>query len=453
MTKESNRKDMGTTTGEQERFAVGQQPTGGEQGRTTVVQPSTEDSFVSDLLHVPRPTREQVVWAIRIAVVVVVAVLGVLLLLYAISRLPLSTTEEHDVTFLDLLKALALPITAGAVVPLLGWLQSKREREAQAAQRERELAVENQRAETDRQIAAQGRQDGMLQAYIDQIGQLLLDKDRPLLKSAAAREVRTDMDGDEVRTLARARTLTVLTSLDGERKRSVLQFLYESHLVIKGHVVVALRGADLREAELCTTNLSEAHLSAADLRNAVLDAADLRGAELRDADLSDAKLTATNLHSAQLGGADLRNAYLHAADLVRANLGEADLTGAYLHAANLHKVDLSGADLGKAILSDANLRNAVLIDADLRKADLRDADLRDADLSGADLRGANPAKAYLSAVNLHRANLSGGDLRDANLTNAIMPNGQNYEEWLETTEGQQWLETYKGTRGGDSTLS
>ena len=181
---------MGTTTGEQERIAVEQQPPGGEQGSTTVVPPSTEDTFVSDLLHVPRLTRERVVWALRIAVVVVVAVLGVLLLLYAISLLPLSRTEPQGGTFLDLLKALALPITLGAVVPLIGWFQSKREREAQAAQRnreleleqlqkERELDVENQRAETDRQIAAQGRQDDTLRAYIDQIGQQLLDKDRP----------------------------------------------------------------------------------------------------------------------------------------------------------------------------------------------------------------------------------------------------------------------------------
>src|SRR5215218_202508 len=102
--------------------------------------------------------------------------------------------------------------------------QRERELEAQAAQRERELEVENQRAETDRQIAAQSRQDGMLQAYIDQIGQLLLDKDRPLLNATTAIEVRPETDGDEVRTLARARTLTVLPSLDGERKGSVLQF-------------------------------------------------------------------------------------------------------------------------------------------------------------------------------------------------------------------------------------
>jgi hypothetical protein len=49
------------------------------------------------------------VWAILIAFVVIVAVLGVLLLRYAISNLPLFRTEDHGVTFLDLLKALASP--------------------------------------------------------------------------------------------------------------------------------------------------------------------------------------------------------------------------------------------------------------------------------------------------------------------------------------------------------
>src|SRR5215208_7399049 len=49
----------------------------------------------------------------------------------------------------------------------------EREREAQAtAQGERELEVENRRA-----------QDAVLQAYIDQMGQLLLDKDKPLRQS------------------------------------------------------------------------------------------------------------------------------------------------------------------------------------------------------------------------------------------------------------------------------
>jgi uncharacterized protein YjbI with pentapeptide repeats len=218
----------------------------------------------------------------------------------------------------------------------------KREREAQAAQRERELEVEDQRA-----------QDETLQAYIDQIGQLLLDKDRPLLKSATADEVRTETNGDEVRTLARARTLTVLPRLNGERKRSVLQFLYESHLVIKGHVVVTLRGADLREAELSAATLSAAHLSGADLSKASLVAADLKEAQLRDANLSDASLSSANLDRAHMGGADLRRAYLHAANFLKANL--------------------SGADLRDADLRDSDLKGANLRGADLREVDLRRA--------------------------------------------------------------------------------
>jgi hypothetical protein len=63
---------------------------------------------------------------------------------------------------------------------------------------------ENRRTQ---ETSDQRRPDETLQAYLDQIGQLLLDKDRPLRQSK---------EGDEVRTLARARTLTVLSRMDGE---------------------------------------------------------------------------------------------------------------------------------------------------------------------------------------------------------------------------------------------
>jgi hypothetical protein len=55
-------------------------------------------------------------------------------------------------------------------------------------QREREVEIADRRA-----------QDEALQAYLEQIGQLLLEKN-----------LRDSKEGDEVRTLARARTLTVL---------------------------------------------------------------------------------------------------------------------------------------------------------------------------------------------------------------------------------------------------
>src|SRR5215217_7389991 len=230
----------------------------------------------------------------------------------------------RDRDFWSYLKLLIVPAAIGIGAAVLNLMQMERARKAEAAQQARDRVAQEASRQRELEVERQRAQDEALHAYLDQIGQLLLDKDRPLLKSATASEVPTGTDGEEVRTLARARTLTVLPRLNGERKRSILQFLYESGLIIKGHAVVALRGADLTAA-----NLSAAHL---------------REAELRDADLSDASLSAANLHGADLGGADLRRAYLHATNLLRANLSAVDLSKAYLHAANLHKVDLRAAD-------------------------------------------------------------------------------------------------------------
>jgi Na+/proline symporter len=69
-----------------------------------------------------RPTREQAVWTARLTIVVVVVVIAVLLLLYGISFL-------FGVEFMNLLSVVAVPITVGAAVPLLSWLQKRRELE------------------------------------------------------------------------------------------------------------------------------------------------------------------------------------------------------------------------------------------------------------------------------------------------------------------------------------
>ncbi len=83
------------------------------------------------------------------------------------------------------------------------------------------------------------------------MGQMLLDKERPLRRSE---------EGDEERILARARTLTVLPRLDGGRKGTVLRFLYESGLIHKDGPIIDLRSADFSEAHLEHVQLPEAHL-------------------------------------------------------------------------------------------------------------------------------------------------------------------------------------------------
>jgi Pentapeptide repeats (8 copies) len=210
--------------------------------------------------------------------------------------------------FWDWLDLLILP----AVVALGGYLFTRavnlRAQDIAKKQRnvDREIAdqrmkldrkIVQERAETDRQIADQHRQDNILHLYLDQIGQLMLDNDRPLRQSKFL--VSGDTEGNDVSTLARARTLTVLTRLDGGRKASVVQFLKEAGLISKGELVVSLYGADLSGA-----NLSEVpNLSKADLSNAILSGANLSGDFLIDADLSNADLSGANVSPEQLAQA------------------------------------------------------------------------------------------------------------------------------------------------------
>ena len=162
-----------------------------------------------------------------------------------------------------------------------------------------------------REHQVQYAQENALSAYLDQIVRLLNDRERPLRRSQR---------GDEVSILAKGRTLRVLPRLDSGSKARVLQFLYETGLIIKDRSVFDLLGADLRGA-------------------------DLRGADLRGADLGGADLSRANLGGADLRGADLRGANLREANLHWTDLISADLSGAYLGRADLSMADLSGADL------------------------------------------------------------------------------------------------------------
>jgi uncharacterized protein YjbI with pentapeptide repeats len=251
--------------------------------------------------------------------------------------------------WLQLLSALAIPV----VLAVAGFWFT-------AWQGERQQAIEDQRAKVERDIEDHRAQDTALQAYLDQMTELILEK-----------HLRDSKEESELRTLARARTLTVLGRLGPDRKRSVIQFLYESHLIQKGDAIVDLENADLSEADLRLDNLSHADLSHADLT----------GAKLSDADLSHADLTGATLSDANLAYANLTYANLTYASSIEADLSGADLTGATVSDANLKEADLSGA---------------TLLGADLSGATLLEADLRGAELSGA--RGVTKRKLERSYV-------------------------------------------------------
>jgi uncharacterized protein YjbI with pentapeptide repeats len=241
--------------------------------------------------------------------------------------------------------------------------------------------VEERRLEAAQHIEEQRAQDEALQTYLEQMGQMLLDKDRPLRQSK---------EGDEVQLLARARTVTILRRLNSARNRDILQFLREARLVPSNRY-------DTQEhiVRLDASNLSEANLKGANL-----DSFSLQGTDLSGADLRDAYLAWSFLHKAKLNGANLRGANLH---------GDPDLSG--------------DADLSDADLSDANLS---------------EADLSYDNLSNANLQGANLTDAVLRGANLSNAKVTSEQLAEAkSLEGATMPDDQKYEDWLKDKEGRR----------------
>lgn len=211
--------------------------------------------------------------------------------------------------WLNLLGVIAIPIVVGLGA---AWYTAQQGR------------VSN-RENTDNQ------RETALQAYIDKMSELLL-----------VNNLRQSAEDDEVRNIARVRTLTVLQGLDPKRKMSVLQFLYESKLT-HDKFVIDLRGADLSGADLFKANLNRAELLNVDLHEA-----NLREAFLDHINLSGADLTGANLSSADLSGARMSGASLGGA-----NLNSACLSGAELSGVDLKSADLSGTDLNRVILRGA----------------------------------------------------------------------------------------------------
>jgi len=221
-----------------------------------------------------------------------------------------------------------------------------------------------QAIETDRQCEI------VLQAYLDKMAELLLDK-----------ELRNKKDSidDPLVEVARTRTVTTLRILDKERRNILLQFLRDAKL--DGFILkkASLRSIDLRYSDLSEANLSGADLIEAHLIGADLTRADLSGAHLIGADLSKAYLTQANLTNADLSKDDLIGAHLLMANLTNADLSKADLSGAdlswaYLIRADLNKANLSRADLSGVILGAANLNEAILNGATVSNEQLTDAE-------------------------------------------------------------------------------
>ena len=277
-------------------------------------------------IWLPNTEARRLVWAIRCAIVV-----GLLVLL----------ASAVDKDLWDWLDLLVVP-TALAIAGLLFAGAQNRAAQAEAERRQ---------------------QDDHVQVYFDRMGRLLIDED-----------LRNERDTTDLRNLARGHTLSVLESLDGRHKRSVIRFLYGAGLIY-------------------------AHVP----RVVALDEADLTGADLE--------------------GMSFCTRVMHGGDL----LGETDLNA---------RAEKLGVYLGDIAQPSATV-NLTLVDltgANLRGADLGGAELFKANLSGADLSGANLGEAHLwGARGISEQQL---DEQCKVLVGATMPSGQLYEDWLKDKAGR-----------------
>lgn len=272
--------------------------------------------------------------------------------------------------WLNLIGLLLIPLVVGAATIGFGLLQ---------------LDLANIQHQQDQQRALDQQQATILQTYIDNIQDLLLN--HHLLE---ANEYDPSNPYYDVATLARARTLTALQGLDPERKGLLVEFLYEAKLI----------GFQ--------DNNNKTHYPVI-----ILYQADLRDAYFRDAYLSGAYLYSAYLSGAYLTWADLSSANLRCAIFNNAHLNNAKLDGAHLDTCSIPQPGIVPYHLG----------------ADLRGADLRGATLRGADLNGATLVGANLIGADLSSANLYGTDLSSAIITQQQLdqvdscSEAILPPG------------------------------
>ena len=247
------------------------------------------------------------------------------------------------------------------------------------------------RLSIEQDIEADRQHEEALQAYFDRIIELVL-KDKL-----------SKFSPDEIRNVARTRTLAVLRRLDPRRKGMVLLFLRDSRLIDRHDAVIDLCGADLRGALLAHASLKRLNLAEADLREA----------DLRGANLGKSYLSATNLSGAHLEGADLSGA----------DLFEANLNGAHLNQSRLREANLNGADLRGCRLIEADIREADLTGVNLNVSDLVKADLRGANLDGAKLLGADLSQADLSGTHIPETELE----KAKSLEGATMPDGRRHQ--------------------------
>lgn len=196
--------------------------------------------------------------------------------------------QESDKKKRDWIDLLAIPIVLALVGAGLSWLNNA----------------------FQQKLADNRQRDAVVTQYIQNMKELLLDKDRPLRESK---------ENDVSRDVARIFTTTTLQQLTSDedkngqnkQKASVLLFLSLSNLIKTSEPIVMLGSSILgSDMDFSGAYLPEGYLEGAALSGVNLSNANLTGAYLNQANLAATRLDNANLKNAQLDGAYLLQTYL-----------------------------------------------------------------------------------------------------------------------------------------------
>ncbi|MCA1677842.1 MAG: pentapeptide repeat-containing protein, partial [Actinobacteria bacterium] len=219
-----------------------------------------------------------------------------------------------------------------------------------ASQTHRDAQREDKRRAQQDRIAANGRRDDALRAYLQQMSGLIADH---RLAKVGQRE------GNSLAGLAQSLTLTVLRQLDGPRKGQVVQFLVDSKLIVKNETtdfVIDLYGANLHGAKLGGAILTDAYFNGADFTDA-----DLHEAVLNNVDFSQSNLQGTNFsRSFYVEVDDQYNSAPQVANFSNTCLTGARFTGARLWDSTFHEAEGRSVDFSDANFEDSRFGGAKL---------------------------------------------------------------------------------------------
>lgn len=279
---------------------------------------------------------------------------------------------------------------------------------------ERELA-ENRNL-LEQKLTVDRLQETALQNYFDRMSDLLLNSN-----------LRKSKPEDEVRSIARSRTLSVLRSLDSNRKGTLIRFLYESGLIIIENTVIPLAGADfsfgsMAYIRLWETNLKKVNFTKADLTRAKLQKSDLTHAVLSESTLYHAYFILANLQGANLTKCNLIESDFTEAHLEFTLLSDSNMERSCFHKATLRLVNFSNCNLKGSKFTEINSSACNFSNSNLANADFSRSKLMRAKFINADLRGANFKDADLTFADLTNTNITKDQLNStASLLNAKLP--------------------------------